>query len=183
MSKDSQLATRSDNRHTELAQYARKVAQAQAQVTEKVIRDSIVAVLDQPVALIKADQNPTKENVSFARVGHAVVKISVKFRNYDLSYNPARREFTGALPQPLINVEAASEGDLVDMERWLSQNGTGADIVAIREFIALVRQEAQPQPLAITIVNAKEIGSVAKVLTVKRDDTGKLSGAVSQPIS
>ena len=33
------------------------------------------------------------------------------------------------------------------------------------------------------IVNAKDISSVAKVLTVKRDDSGKLSGAVSQPIS
>ena len=32
------------------------------------------------------------------------------------------------------------------------------------------------------IVNAKDIGSVAKVLTVKRDDSGKLRGAVSQPI-
>lgn len=46
-----------------------------------------------------------------------------------------------------------------------------------------MRQETEPQPLAIEIVNAKEIGSVAKILTVKRDDTGKLSGAVSQPIS
>jgi hypothetical protein len=64
----------------------------------------------------------------------------------------------------------------------LSVNGAGADVVAIREFIALVRQKAQPQPIAVTIVNAKDIGSVAKVLTVK-DDTGKLSGAVSQPIS
>jgi hypothetical protein len=96
---------------------------------------------------------------------------------------PAGRSPSENLPQPLINVEAAREGDLIEMERWLSVNGTGADVVAIREFIALVRQEAQPQPLAITIVNAKDIGSVAKVLTVKRDDTGKLSGAVSQPIS
>ncbi len=46
-----------------------------------------------------------------------------------------------------------------------------------------MRQETEPQPLAIEIANAKEIGSVAKILTVKRDDTGKLSGAVSQPIS
>ena len=45
------------------------------------------------------------------------------------------------------------------------------------------RQETDPQPLAIQIVNAKEIGSVAKGLTVKRDDSGKLSGAVSQTIS
>ena len=52
----------------------------------------------------------------------------------------------------------------------------------VAEFIAHMRHETEPQPLAISIVNAKDIGSVAKVLTVK-DDTGKLSGAVSQPIS
>ena len=71
---------------------------------------------------------------------------------------PAGRSLSENLPHPLINVEAASEGDLIEMERWLSVNGTGADVVAIREFIALVRQEAQPRPLAITIVNAKDIG-------------------------
>ena len=53
----------------------------------------------------------------------------------------------------------------------------------VAEFIAHMRQETEPQPLAISIVNAKDIGSVAKVFTEKRDDTGKLSGAVSQPIS
>jgi len=46
-----------------------------------------------------------------------------------------------------------------------------------------VRQEIEPQPIAIQVVNAKEIAAVEKVLTVKRDDSGKLSGAVSQPIS
>ena len=37
--------------------------------------------------------------------------------------------------------------------------------------------------LAIQIVNAREIGAVEKILAVKRDDSGKLAGAVSQPIS
>ena len=72
---------------------------------------------------------------------------------------------------------------LVDCQRELELNGSGEARVKVAEFIAHMRQETEPQPLAIEIVNAKEIGSVAKVLTVKRDDTGKLSGAVSQPIS
>jgi hypothetical protein len=41
-------------------------------------------------------------------------------------------------------------------------------------------------PLGITslqIVNASEIGKVDKVLTIKRDSDGKMTGAVSQPIS
>ena len=139
--------------------------------------------MDQPVAVIKGSQNPTKENVSFAKIGRAVLKVSIKFRNYDLAYNPARREFYGALPQPMIAVEPAAEGDLVDMERWLSQNGTGADVVAIREFIAIVREAVQPHPLEIKIVNAREVGATEKILTVRRDDTGKLSGAVTQPVN
>jgi hypothetical protein len=53
MSKERQLATRGSNGHMDLAQYARTVAQAQAQVTEKLIRETVLAVLDRPVALIK----------------------------------------------------------------------------------------------------------------------------------
>jgi len=68
------------------------------------------------------------------------------------------------------------------MERWLSQNGTGADVVAIREFIKIVRQEAQPQPLEVTIVNAREVGATEKILSVKRDNSGKMVGAAVVPI-
>ena len=71
----------------------------------------------------------------------------------------------------------------MDCQRELEKNGSGEARVRVAEFIAYMRQETEPQPLAIEIVNAKEIGSGARVLTVKRDDTGKLSGAVSQPIS
>jgi hypothetical protein len=165
----------------DLAQYARNVAQAQATVTEKAIRDAVLAVLDRPLSLIKADR-PTKENISFARIGRAVVKVSVKEKFYDLTYNPARREYTGALPQPVINIEPASEGDLLDMERWLSVNGTGADVVAIRDFIAMVRADAQPQPVEIRVINAEEIGTAPRVITVKRSDDGKLTGAITQPL-
>ena len=83
-----------------------------------------------------------------------------------------------------VNVAPATLGELLDCQRELELNGSGEARVKVAEFIAhMRRQENEPQPLAIEIVNAKEIGSVAKVLTVKRDDTGKLSGAVSQPIS
>jgi hypothetical protein len=139
-------------------------------------------VLDRPFAVIKAEESPTKENVSFARVGRAVIKVSVKLKCYDLTFNAARGGFTGALPQPLISIEPAAESDLLDLQRWLTQNGTGADQVAIREFLRIVRDEPA-QPVPITIVNAEQVGATPKVLTVKRDDSGKLSGAVSQPIN
>ena len=69
------------------------------------------------------------------------------------------------------------------VERWLSQNGSGADVVAIREFLRMVRQDAQPQPLEIRVINAEQIGATPKVLTVNRSDDGKLTGAISQPIN
>jgi hypothetical protein len=55
-------------------------------------------------------------------------------------------------------------------------NASGEARVKIAEFV--LRQEPQPQPLEIKIVNAKEIGTGVRVLSVKRDDAGKMSGAV-----
>jgi len=41
-----------------------------------------------------------------------------------------------------------------------------------------MRQESEPQPLAIEIVNASEVGTGVRVLSVKRDDDGKMTGAI-----
>jgi hypothetical protein len=46
----------------------------------------------------------------------------------------------------------------------------------------IVRDEPA-QPMEIKIVNASEIGKVDKIMTVKRDSDGKLSGAVLQPVT
>jgi hypothetical protein len=56
MIKERQLATRGSNGHMNLAQYAKAVAQWQAQVTEKAICDAVLSVLDQPVSVIKSDR-------------------------------------------------------------------------------------------------------------------------------
>lgn len=45
-----------------------------------------------------------------------------------------------------------------------------------------LRRDEPAQPLEIKIVNASEIGRVDKIMTVKRDDTGNLTGAVVQAI-
>jgi len=55
--------------------------------------------------------------------------------------------------------------------------------IFVAEFISHVRRESQPQPLEIEIVNAREIGATEKVLTIRRDDSGKLSGAAVAPVS
>ena len=52
----------------------------------------------------------------------------------------------------------------------------------IQEFLRILRDPPAP-PLEIKIVNAKEVFSPAKILSVKRDDSGKLSGATIEPIN
>ena len=52
----------------------------------------------------------------------------------------------------------------------------------VAEFIAHMRQEAQPAPLQIEIVNAREVGAPEKILKVKQDDDGKMTGAAVVPI-
>jgi hypothetical protein len=52
----------------------------------------------------------------------------------------------------------------------------------IQEFLRIVRDQPAP-PLEIKIVNAKEVFSTAKILSVKRDDSGKLSRATIEPIN
>ena len=53
----------------------------------------------------------------------------------------------------------------------------------VAEFIAHMRQDSQPQPLAIEIVNAREIGATEKVLTIRRDDSGEMSSAAVVPVT
>ena len=78
-----------------------------------------------------------------------------------------------------LSIVPATEADLIDAGKAAPINGTGADQVASREFLRIVRNEPA-QPLEIRVVNAGEVGTSAKVLTVKRDDTGKMTGAVVQ---
>ncbi len=65
----------------------------------------------------------------------------------------------------------------------MEAHGTGEQRIRIREFIAHVRNDGATAPLQVEILNPERIGAVEKILVVKRDAEGKLSGAVSQPIS
>ena len=113
----------------------------------------------------------------FCQVGNAVLKVCSQSSNGDLVYNVARNVVNCSRDRVTMSIAPASEGDLLDALEGVK----GSARLRIQELLRIVRDEPA-QPLEIKIVNAKDIGSVAKVLTVKRDDTGKLSGAVSQPI-
>ena len=72
---------------------------------------------------------------------------------------------------------------MLDCQRELEKNGSGEARVRVAEFIAFLRQETEPAaPLKIEIMNAKDVFSPAKILTVKRSDDGKLSGATIEPV-
>jgi hypothetical protein len=82
-----------------------------------------------------------------------------------------------------VNIAPATLGELLDCQRELEKNGSGEARVKVAEFIAYMRQETEPAgPLKIEIVNAKEVFSPAKILTVKRTDSGALAGATIEPI-
>jgi hypothetical protein len=58
----------------------------------------------------------------------------------------------------------------------------GSSRLRVQEFLRIVREEPA-QPLEIKIVNPREIGATEKVIRVVRNDIGKMTGAVSQPIN
>jgi hypothetical protein len=58
----------------------------------------------------------------------------------------------------------------------------GSSRLRVQEFLRIVRDEPA-QPLEIKIVNPREIGATEKVIRVVRNDIGKMTGAVSQPIN
>lgn len=172
---DRQLATKNasltpaHNGDVNLADFAGTVAAA----THK----AIVAQLDHPRTLIKGGQRASS-GVTFARVGQTVIKVSSETLTRDLIYNVARHTLTYSPDQVTVSIAPASEVDLLDAQRSLTK---GSDQIAIREFLATVRGEA-PQPLRIEVVNANELAPRAKVASVKRDDSGKLTGMVVESV-
>jgi len=65
----------------------------------------------------------------------------------------------------------------------LKKTGAVKRVCGLPSLSRSCAKEPQPQPLQIEIVNAKEIGSVDKVLSVKRGDDGKMTGAVVQSLT
>jgi len=125
-----------------------------------------------------------RSGITFARVGDTVIRVSSEVEKSPMVFDWAQNVVRYAPERVSVNIAPVTLGELLDCQRELEKNGNGEARVKVAEFIAHVRQEQpQPQPLQIEIINPEKIGSTAKILTVKRDDSGKLSGAVSQPIS
>jgi hypothetical protein len=115
--------------------------------------------------------------MTFCQVGNAVLKVCSQTSSSDLVYNVARNVVNCSRDRVTVSIAPATEADLLDA----LESVKGSARLRVQEFLRIVRAEPA-QPLEIKIVNASEIGKVDKIMTVKRDDTGKLSGAVVQSV-
>src|SRR5262245_22624477 len=111
-----------------------------------------------------------RSGVTFARVGDMVIRVSAEVEKSRLAFNWAQNVIRCVPDRVSVNIAPASLGELLDCQRELERNGNGEARVKVAEFIAFMRQEAEPQPLQIEIVNAKDVGATEKVLRVRRDD-------------
>jgi len=125
-----------------------------------------------------------RSGVTFARVGDTIVRVSSEVEKSPVVFNWAQNVLRCTPDRVSVNIAPATLGELLDCRRELEKGtGNGEAWMRVSEFIAHMRQEAEPQPLQIEIVNASEIGKADKALKVSRDDTGKLTGAIIAPIS
>jgi len=120
------------------------------------------------------------ESIAVTEVAGRIVKIRSRFVIPQMTCDFAKREVTCAAASASINIEAASEGDLIDLQQLAER---GSDQVILRKWIKKLRQaDEAPKPIEIKIVNANELAPATKVMAVKRDSSGKLSGAVVESV-
>jgi len=162
------------NRQLVPRKLSEQLAAIQAERDRAVVTNTVNALwayLDQDRILIKGGE--TNDGVTFCKVGKAVLKVCSQSISGDLSYNVARNVVNCSRDRVTVSIAPATEGDLLDALEICK----GSARLRIKELLQIVRDEPA-QPLEIKIVNASEVGTGVRVLTVKRDDAGKMSGAV-----
>jgi hypothetical protein len=118
--------------------------------------------------------------VRVLEVSGALIKATVTCQSGPIIYDHSQNELIYNPPAVTFDVVACREGDLIDAQKVAK---TGQDQVQIRKWIGKLRQaDEAPKPIQIKIVNANELAPAGKVMTVKRDSSGKLSGAVVESV-
>ncbi len=125
------------------------------------------------------DGSTQRSGFTFARVGDTVIRVSSEVEKSPVVFNWAQNIVRSAPERVSVNIAPATLADLLDAQRELEKNGSGEARVGIAELIAHMRRETQPQPLEIRVVNANELRSPDKVISIKRGDDGKMTGAIS----
>jgi hypothetical protein len=90
---------------------------------------------------------------------------------------------TGCILPPTVNIRVgeASEADLLAAQKTSPDKAVELEqLLAYRRAIKAPR--AQPPPLQVEIVNPQEVGRRDQLLTIKRDEAGRLESAVSHQL-
>src|SRR5262245_28508702 len=119
----------------------------------------------------RAAQLPPTEttSITFCCIGNHPIKQTVKV---------SQRMFGPA------NVNVSSDYlTEADIEETLRVTQDYEARVRLRNYLNLIRAiKAEPEPLAVKLVNPGAVGS-EKAIRITRDDNGKITGAVTQPLT
>jgi len=162
------------NRQLVTRKLSEQVAAIQAERDRGLVQGTVNAIwkwLDQPRTLLKGGEGDI--GITFCKVGNAVLKVCSQSISGDFVYNVARNTLNCSRDRVTVSIAPASEGDLLDA----LESAKGSARLRVQEFLRIVRDEPA-QPLEIRVVNASEVGTGVRVLSVKRDDDGKMSGAI-----
>lgn len=119
----------------------------------------------------------------FVEISGALVKATVTCQSPLIVYDPASNELIHSPATATLDVSLCREGDLLNAMAVVKD---GNAKVQLRKWCEKLRQADEPKaqaPLQVEILNPEKIGATPKVITVKRNDSGQLTAAVSQPIN
>jgi len=128
--------------------------------------------------LVLLDDQVTSQT-KFVEIAGALVKSTLTCQSPLIVYDPAHSELIYMPAIATLDVSPAREGDLLNAMEVVKECNAK---VQLRKWWEKLRRADEAQaPLEIKIVNASEIGSSAqRVFTVKRDDSGKMTGVVEE---
>ena len=123
------------------------------------------------------------QQCTFAKLGNVVIRVEALVETSGVVFNWKENVVRHSPDKIRVNITPATLGDLLDCQRDLEKNGSGEARVTVEKWIGEMRQGPEtPPPLQIQILNPEKIGKVDKVMSVKRDSEGRLSGAVLQTV-
>jgi hypothetical protein len=113
-------------------------------------------------------------NQFFRVINGKVFKVRLDIQSYPIFYTWSEERAEDSEPRINFSLSAATEADLV-----AARSASPAQAGQIDILLRILRDsEASAPPMRIEITNADKIGTAPRVMSVKRNDAGKLTGAV-----
>ena len=154
-------AKKSDYRSTVIARGVRDIDQQLAEHDRAVIENFLKRAAELP---------PTERtSITFCCIGNRPIKQTIKIS--ERVFGPA-------------NVNVSSEYlTEADIEETLRVTQDYEVRVRLHNYLNLIRSlNAEREPLEVKLTNAEAVGS-SKATRITRDDTGRITGSVTQPLT